>query len=445
MNLTFKTTDKENSQVLLKIKIDKEEIKKEYNKILDEAQKNAEIKGFRKGMAPKSVLELKYKEGFLAETANKVIDNALQEVFEKVDKKPIVYSIPKLENFNLPELEKDYSVELTYDVFPTFTISNYKTVEVEKDEVKISNNDIDKELDRLTKEFSTIEPKEGKIEETDIVIVDYTVFQDNKEIEKKENQYIYMVKDIDTYKLSNNIKGMKKGEEKEIEKTFKEDEDKNLANKTFKIKLKINEVKHEVKPKLTDELAHQINDKVKTVKELREEISKDLDKFSDDIIKQKSINKLLDKLAESFKGDIPASMINQQQEMYYQDFINRIGGDVKKAENLLKMDNLTKESYKEKLKDNSIKEIKIGLIMQKLAKDENITVSDDEIKEYVEPMAKRYQINTDEFIKKYKDAQKLDLITNQIESKKVLDFIYENVKFKKGKKITLTELFNKKE
>ena len=164
MDLTFETIDKENSQVLLKIKVNKNEIKKEYDILIKDIQKKAEVKGFRKGMVPISVLETKYKQGFLAETANKIIDNALSEVLEKTDKKPIAYSMPKLENFNLPELNKDYSFEITYDVFPTYTISDYKTIEIEKDEVKITDNDIEKELDRLTKEFTTIEPKEGKIE-----------------------------------------------------------------------------------------------------------------------------------------------------------------------------------------------------------------------------------------------------------------------------------------
>ncbi len=445
MDVTFESIDKENSQVLLKIKVKKDEIKKEYDVLIKDAQKKAEIKGFRKGMVPISILETKYKEGFLAETANKVIDKALTEVLEKAEKQPIAYSMPKLENFKLPELAKDYSFEIVYDTFPSYTVSNFKTVEVNKDEVKISDSDIESELERLTKEFTTIEPKDGKIEDKDIVIINYTVFDGQKEIEKKENQYIYMDKDIDTYKLSQDIVGMKKGEEKEFEKSFTEKDSKNLAGEKFQIKLKINEIKQEVKPKLTDDLANQINENCKTVKELREEIKNNLIKFSDDTLKQKTINKILDKLTETFKGDIPESMINQQQEMFYKEFVNRVGGDEKKAESLLKMDNLTKETYKEKVKDDSLKEIKIGLIIQKISTDEQITATDEDIQKFVEPIAKQYKITTEEFISKYKQAQQFELIKNQIESKKVLDHIYENAKIKKGKKINFTDLFNQQE
>ena len=203
MNLTYETVDKEKSQILLKIKVDKEEVKKEYQKILTDVQKNAHIQGFRKGKVPTQVLEVKYKEGILADAANQVIENAYKEVIEKIEKKPIVYATPKLENFKLPELDKDFTIELLYDIYPTFTIkADFKEIEVEKDEVKISDEDINEELDRHLKRFATIEPKEGKIKDNDIVLTDYTVNLDGNEFYKKENEQINIGKDYDLFKLS---------------------------------------------------------------------------------------------------------------------------------------------------------------------------------------------------------------------------------------------------
>jgi len=441
MDLNFETKDIEKSQVILKITVNKKEIKKEYDSLMAEVQKNANIPGFRKGKVPFSVIESKFKEGILAETANKIIDTAFKETIEKVDKKPIVYSQPKLENFELPNLENDYIFELTYDVYPSFTVDNYKTIEVEKNEVKITNEDIEDELQKYLKEFSTIEPKEGKIEDNDIALIDIKVYEEGKEIYSKENDHIYLGKDYDLYKLSKDIMGMEKGDKKEFEKTFGEKEDEKIKNKTFKLELTIKEVKQEKKPVLNDELAKEIMEDCNTVNELKNKIKENLKQYADSALKQKVLNNTIEKLSNTFKGDIPESMINQQTDMYYNEIIYRVGGDEKRALNLLKMDNLTKESYKEKVKDDAIFDIKKSLILQDIVKKENITVDDNEIEEYADTIAKQYKMEKDKFIKMTKETGKYDILKNELEIQKAYDFLYNNVKIKKGKKINFKDLF----
>ena len=149
----YETIDKEKSQVLLKITVTPEYIKEEYDKLMKNTQKTAQIQGFRKGKVPISILETKYKKGFLAEAASNIIDQAYKEIIDKVDKKPISYATPKLEELILPELGKDYTFELSYDVFPEFKICNYKSIEIVKDEIKITNEDINQELDKYINDF----------------------------------------------------------------------------------------------------------------------------------------------------------------------------------------------------------------------------------------------------------------------------------------------------
>src|SRR4030042_3814066 len=175
MKLNYETIEREKSQVSLKITVDKEEIKNEYEKIISDVQEKAEIKGFRKGKVPREVLESKFKEGFLTDVASKIIDNAFKEAVEKVDKKPIAYSMPKLENFQLPVLENDYTFELIYDVFPKIKIGDFKKIEAESNEIKISNDDVESEIEKYQKEFSNIKPKEESIGDTDIVNIEYIV------------------------------------------------------------------------------------------------------------------------------------------------------------------------------------------------------------------------------------------------------------------------------
>lgn len=442
MKLNYETTDKEKSQVSLKITVDKEEIKNEYEKLISDVQEKAEIKGFRKGKVPRSVLESKFKEGFLADVASKIIDDAFKEAIEKVDKKPIAYSMPRLENFQVPVLENDYTFELIYDVFPKIKISDFKKIEAETNEIKISEDDVKAEIEKYQKEFSTIKPKEGSIGDTDIVNIEYTVNFDGKEFYKNENEYIYMDKSYDMFKLGEDIKGLKKGDEKNFSKTFPKDEIEKLADKTFDIKLKIKEVKEEVKPELNDDFAKQVNEKFDTLEKLKQNIMEELEKYAENLAKQKVIDTIFDKLCDTFEGDIPQSMIDEQKELFYRNIVNNFGGNEKKVEQYLKMQNQTKESYKNQMEEPATKEIKRGLIIQDIIRNENINISDDDVKEYIKPFITDNSKNIDEIIDNYKKNRQYEMIKEEIEIKKAIDHIYNNAKIKKGKKLTLEE-FNK--
>ena len=287
-----------------------------------------------------------------------------------------------------------------------------------------------------------MESKDGKIEDNNIVIIDYIVLFEDKEFYKKENEYIYINKDFDMFKLSKDIIGMNKNEEKEFNKTFSKEEIEKIAGKTFTIKLKIKEIKQEIKPELTDDLANQIDENCSTVRELRSKIKNDLQNYVDTLMKNTITNKALDIIIDSFEGEIPESMTEQQLEAYYKKIINNANGDEKKALNILKKNNLTKESYKEKMKDTSLKEIKKNLIIDRIVQEENIEANDQDITEYAELIAKNYKMEPNDLIKTYKDAGKLEMLKYEIKIKKAITSLSDNIKIKKGKKIDLKDFFN---
>jgi trigger factor len=442
MQVSFETKSKEKSQVSLVVTVGKEDVAKEYKNILLDIQKNVQFPGFRVGKVPFSIIEAKYKESVLSETASKIIDEAFKEIADKLEKKPLPYAVPKMEEFKLPDLLNDYVFELTYDIFPEYSFGVLKNIEAEKNEVKIENKDIEKEIESYQKEYATIEPKEGKIEKDDIVMVEYSVLENGNEVYKKENDYIYIGKNYDIYKLGDDLIGLKKGDEKEFEKTYPKDETENLAGKTFKIKLKVKEVKKEKLPELNDEFVKQVDETCKTVAEFKNKVKENLQKFADDSIKSKVINEALDKLVDTFQGDIPNSMVEYQLDMYYQDILNRVGGNEKKAENMLKLENLTKETYREKMRDRALSEIKKALIIEDIIKKENISATEEEVKKHIEPYSAKYKIAVDELLKRYKDSGRYESIKHEVDISKAYDFIYDNVKIKKGKKIVLEDLFN---
>jgi len=445
MQLNFETESKENSQVLLKVTIDKSEVKKSYQDFLIETQKDIQIPGFRKGKVPFSILETKFKDAIIAEVSTKLIDDSYKEVIEKVEKKPLNFSTPKLEELKKMELNEDFTYQLTYDVYPEIKYGEYKGIEIEKDEVSVTDSDIKKEIDTMVKEFATIETKDGKIEDNDIVQVEYIVTKDGVEVNKKDSEYIHIGKDYDLYKIGKDILGLKKDDTKEFKKKFPKGEIESLAEKTFEFKVKIKDVKKEIIPELTDDLAKQINENCSTVSELKEIIKKDMETFAVNTVKNKTIELIMNKLSETFAGDIPKSMIDEQLDVYWKEFIERFRGDEKKAISVLSRENKTKESYKESFRQKAIEELKKALIIQDIVKKENIKATEDDIKKHLESFAKYYKMKVDDLFDIYKKSNQLQIFENEVESKMAVDFIFDNVKSKKGKKLSLEELLKKDE
>jgi trigger factor len=444
MSVKFETSDKENSQVGLKITVPKSTVKEQYEKIIKKAQKEVQIKGFRKGKVPLSVLEMKHKDVFLSETANTVIDEAFKEIYEKLEKKPLGFSTPQLAEFSLPELEVDYSFELVYDVYPEITYSDYKSVEVEKDDVTIEKDDIEAEIETLTREFATIEQKaSGKVADGNIVYIDYTVSCDGEDVFEKEGEYIHVGKDFDRYKIGSELIGLKKDEESTFEKSFGDDEpDKELAGKSFSFKVKVNDVKEEKVPELTDDLAQEVDDECKTVDDLKKSLKKKLTENADMTLKQKLTGSILDTLIESFEGVIPDSMIKTQLEQSYQNVIQRFGGKEEIALGYLKQSDgiNSKEEFLDNIREDAIKTIKRALILHDIVKKEEIKVSDEDLEKFAEPIAKANNKKPEELINFYKQTGYIREIENELENQKAVDFLVDAVKVKKGKKIKYKEL-----
>ncbi|MBQ2294949.1 MAG: trigger factor, partial [Spirochaetales bacterium] len=220
MELKFETEKKEDAKVLLTITVAKDEIQKSYKKILADTQKNIVMNGFRKGKVPVSILEMKFKKAMLEQVAHNLVDEAYRDVFSKLEEKPLATSEPSLEDLGEVELDKDFVFKITYETFPEIKFGEYKNVEVEKEEIEVSDKDVADEVSKYLAEFSTIETKEGELVEGDIACVEYKVFEDGKEVESKDKEYVHIGKEYDKYKLSKDLLGVKNGEEKEITKTF---------------------------------------------------------------------------------------------------------------------------------------------------------------------------------------------------------------------------------
>ena len=443
MELKFETEKKEDAKVLLTITVAKDEIQKSYKKILADTQKNIVMNGFRKGKVPVSILEMKFKKAMLEQVAHNLVDEAYRDVFSKLEEKPLATSEPSLEDLGEVELDKDFVFKITYETFPEIKFGEYKNVEVEKEEIEVSDKDVADEVSKYLAEFSTIETKEGELVEGDIACVEYKVFEDGKEVESKDKEYVHIGKEYDKYKLSKDLLGVKNGEEKEITKTFDKDALPSvIAGKTFTIKAKVSEIKYEKKPELTDELAKQIDKNVATAEEFKNKLKENMTSYANDLTKQKMYQKIMDKVLESFEGVIPASMLNAELKSYFDDILQRVGGDEKRALAMLKLEGFdSKEAYLDSMKDKAERSIKELLVMHEIVKKENFEVSEDDMKKFFDTFAKMYgTTDGNALYETYKKSGQLGMFEDSVKQNKARDFICDSAKITKTNKVSIADL-----
>ena len=443
MELKFETEKKEDAKVLLTITVAKDEIQKSYKKTLADTQKNIVMNGFRKGKVPVSILEMKFKKAMLEQVAHNLVDEAYRDVFSKLEEKPLATSEPSLEDLGEVELDKDFVFKITYETFPEIKFGEYKNVEVEKEEIEVSDKDVADEVSKYLAEFSTIETKEGELVEGDIACVEYKVFEDGKEVESKDKEYVHIGKEYDKYKLSKDLLGVKNGEEKEITKTFDKDALPSvIAGKTFTIKAKVSEIKYEKKPELTDELAKQIDKNVATAEEFKNKLKENMTSYANDLTKQKMYQKIMDKVLESFEGAIPASMLNAELKSYFDDILQRVGGDEKRALAMLKLEGFdSKEAYLDSMKDKAERSIKELLVMHNIVKKENFEVSEDDMKKFFDTFAKMYgTTDGNALYETYKKSGQLGMFEDSVKQNKARDFICDSAKITKTNKVSIADL-----
>lgn len=440
MDLKFQTEKKENSEVTLTVTIDKKEIAEEYQKVLSDTQKNIVMNGFRKGKVPVSIVEMKYKKALLGEVGHKLVDKSYQEVFDKLENKPLGSSTPTLDDIDELTLDKDFTYKITYETYPDVEIGEYKNVEIEKDEITTNDNDVEEEIGKYLTEFSSIESKETAIEDKDIALIEYKVFDGTEEIDSKSNEYVHVGKEYDKYKLGNELIGLKKDDAKDIKKKFTEKDGEALSGKTLKFSVKIKEVKFEKKPELTDDIAKQLDKNIESAEAFKKKIKDNIEQYAKDTTKQKSVDKIIEKILPTFKGDVPKSMIEAQLESYYKEVLQRVGGDEKKALNMLSLEGFNKDSYKESKREKAIETIKKSLILNEIIKKEDLKASEDDIKQHIAKFAKFYNIDSNDLFENYKKNNQLSMFENEVQIEKAIDLIYNAAKIKKINKLSFKDI-----
>ncbi len=430
----------ENAQMELQIEVPENRVEMEYKSVFNKIQNNAKIDGFRKGKAPLELIERK----FLAMADQEVAENLLRSIYvdavTEKNLKPV--SVPHFD-FDMIARGKSFSFKVIIDVMPEIQIGNYSGLTVEERECKITDEDVQGEIETLRERHATVSKKDegAKIEKGDLVKFKMKRIDNVEpdEIEKVEFKDFSIIvgKSKDEYTIDTETVGMAVNDEKEIKIKYPKDYMvSDLAGQSVRYLIKIEEINRMELPALDDDFAKDLGEYA-SLEDLRKEIRKNLESFVQQKAKNESRNKLLKEIIEKTTFDIPNSMIEKEMSALFQRVQERTGYFAEDINQFTSTLGLNPEEFSQKLKEEAGANIKSTLVLSEIAKKEDLKVPEEKFRELIEAVAKRNNRNVEELEKFIADNNSRENIESELLLEQSLDFIYSKAVVKKAKPIPL--------
>ncbi|MCI7567528.1 MAG: trigger factor [Treponema sp.] len=448
MKFTKEFKNLEKSAVELTVTIAKKDVAETYENTLKNYVKNAQIPGFRKGHVPANVLERKYGDSIKADTLGTLIDQSFDEIFkEETENRPLPYAQPTMEKAPELDITKDLTYTVKYDVFPKVEVKDFAGVNIKEPQVTITDDDLSDELKTIQERNATVtEKKDGVVEKDNIVTINYVeVGEDGKEIaDTKREDYVFTVGSGENlYKIDDEVVGMKKDETKEITKNYKKDfENSDLAGKTVKLNVTVKAVKIRDIPALDDDFAQDVNDKYKTLQDMKDDIKKNMELAVSRRVKEMKNNSLLEQLVEKNKFDIPASMLAAELDGRWRMMAQQFQTTPEQLDKMIAASGQSKEAMLNEWTGDSEKMLKSRIIVDSLIRARNISVTPEEIEEQYKRIADEGGMTVEEVKKHYEDPRSKEYLIDDTKENKLYDQLYKEVKVSKGDKISFKDLFN---
>ena len=430
--MELKNTEKqEHSVVALTIEITKAEFEAAKDKAFKKTGKNITVPGFRKGKAPRKMIEKLYGEGvFFEEAFNIIYPDAMEMAVEKSGIKPVGRADVDLGD---PAEEGGLTIIAKVPVEPEVELGEYKGIEVEKETVKVLQADVKAELNRMAQRNARTETVERKAKKNDTVDIDFEGFVDGVPFEggKAEHHELTLGSGAFIPGFEDQLIGCKAGDEKDVVVTFPEEyHAKELAGKEATFKCKVHKVEETILPEIDDEFAKDVSDTCETLDDLKKEITERLKAERQEAADNAFEEKVLDAVIDGMKADIPAAMIDAQVDTIVQDFGYRLQMQGMGLEQYLKMTGTEMGAFRAMFKDQAERQVKTRLALQKVVELEGITVSDKELEEEYAKMAEQYKME----VEKVKAIVSKEALEGDLKISNALEFIKKNAKVKKASK-----------
>jgi len=431
----------ENSSVALTVTVTADTIEEGYKAALNKYAASVQLKGFRKGKAPLSVMENKFGKDIREESTFNTIEEALKEVLTDIEdkNKPLPYSTPELQDEEtlLPfKSNSDITFTVKYDVMPVFEMPAYTGLSVTVPKVELPEAEVTKELDKLRDQNAMVIDKEGKAEKGDIVTIDYVELDEegNEVASTARMDFIFTIgSGSNFYELDEELTGMKVGDEKTITKTYAEDSTvEGYAGKTIKLNVALKALKFRDVPALDDDFAQDVKDEYKTVEDLVNATRKKLQDALDAKIEQAKLEALTDELLKGTTISVPESMVDMEVDQAWKRYVQQTGLTEEQIEQFLKFQQKTKADLTAPWRESAEKTLRIQLIMEQVMEIEKFTADEEEVQKVV---GEQLASVTDEA----QIAYYRTMIEDDLKFQKIAPFLQEKNTFKEGEAVEYSE------
>ena len=405
----------------IKVVIEKEEWKEKVGKAFEKLQKNAKVDGFRKGKVPRNVFEKKNgKETIWYEAINDALDEKYLNILQEKKLIPIIR--PNIEVVSVDDNKAEIKFIITTK--PEVKISKYKDLGVKKGSVKVTEKEINEEIENLRQRYADMTVKKGKIEKGDTAIIDFEGFIDDTAFEggKGENYSLTIGSNTFIPGFEDQLIGLKENDTKDVKVKFPEDyHSEDLKGKDAVFKVKVHEVKTKKLPELDKDFFLDLEmENVTTLEELKEKIKEEIKHHKTHEVENKYIDDILEEVSKNTEVEIPNELIEEEIDRMLEEYANNLRMQGIDLDTYYKFTNSNESMLREQMRNEADKRVKYRLMLEEIVKLEKIKVTDEEIDKELNEMAKQYNMSEEEVLKHMGSK---DVLKYEIEMQKAIDVL----------------------
>lgn len=416
----------EGNSGVLTVEVDAETVNAGLDQAFKKVVKQLNVPGFRKGKMPRPLFEKRFGVESLYQDA---LDIILPEAYAKAIEETGIEPVDR-PDIDIEQIEKGKTLvfKATVTVKPEVKLGEYKGLEVSPLDREVTDEDVQNELTKLQAQHAELAVKEdGSAELGDTVVIDFEGFVDGEAFEggKGENYSLELGSNSFIPGFEDQLVGVETGGEKDVEVTFPEEyHASELAGKPAVFKVKVHEIKAKELPELDDEFAKDADEEVETIDALKEKIQNQLKQQKEQQADQHARDTVVEKAAENAEIVIPEAMVNTEVDRMMQEFGQRLQMQGMNLELYYQFSGQDEEALRGQMKEDAEKRVRINLVLEAIAKAENLEASDEEVGKELEEMSTQYNLPIDQIknaLGGNLEGLKADLII-----KKAVDFLVEN-------------------
>jgi len=413
----------------LQIVVPSGEVAAEINRAYKDLGKRAKVKGFRPGKVPRSVLEMYYKKQVQEEVSEIIVRRSLGEALREASLEAVGFNWPE----PLPPVidGEDFRYQVEVEVPPEFTVENYQGLTLEDPGAEVTEEQVEARLEEIRENNATLQPIEEPraAREGDFVVLDYQAYFAGEALPEGKADNTYMELGAGKFNLDfeRQLIGLKPGSEARFAVDLPGDFfNPLLAGKTVDFEVKVHELKEKAAPELDDAFAQSLGGNFQTLADLRQAVREDIIKNRERERQGRLEEQVLDQLIANHSFEVPPSLIRQEQENLLRDqlqFMQQHG---------LNPEGLDLEGMLGRLKPKAERRVRVRLIFEKIAAQENVVLSEDELEEGLARIAERSGTTTPQARKFYEENNLMESLRMQLRDEKVMKFILDSATLEPG-------------